>query len=256
MSEVSNTTLDSSVPGDINLDAAPGTQPAEGEIKPPEDLAVKLAKLEARYESSSNEGKRLHQENLELKQRLERVEQERSLKAAEAASDGFPSLDAYIAHWTKHGDKTEAEARSEYQRELMQFQMVRGLQQKLEALERRAQFEGELRDKALAEMNPVAREATAFWADIPEMNALPITEKIKRYQTVKERTKPGALDLSEVKRSAGGGSGGASPSRAATGQKDEDARRAGFKNAAHMEAVSRCSTAEEYANVKKQFGTK
>lgn len=251
--------LDQSPPGDVNLPT--------GEASPesaPVDPAVELATIKERYAASSREGQRLAKVEAELTSRLNRLEDEkRSLTVRQNQAPqqaGFPNEAQYVAWHVDNADMTEKQARANYLSSKYFNDVQQGLQQQISALMNMQRFEAEQQQR-IALIDPgAAKEASEFFKDIPEMNALPVAEKVERLNLIKEKTriKVDGRDMTAIK-SAAGGSVGSGAGRAAPlidSDLEGRAKAIGLKSAEQMKDLSGCSNHEQYAAYKAKWKIK
>jgi hypothetical protein len=239
---------------------ATGTESAEV-ITSPAEQPVEKIDYQKRYSDSSAEAKRLHEENIAVKAKAEALEKQLATKSEPKAQEfQFPSKSEYVRNLVENHDKTEKEAAWEYDKDLYNFNTTRNLIAQNQALSNAIRFKDQQNDRGLVELNPSAKEAMEFCKQFPEFDALPLSEKIQRYNTLKPLLVPkgNGRDLSSVKAgaSAGVGSGSGRGEGVDNSQNDADARAAGFPSHEAMMATSRAKTAEEFAAVKKKYNLK
>jgi hypothetical protein len=205
-----------------------------------EKVQAELEKTKGQYEESGREAKR-------IKERLEQIE--RAQSSLNNQPQAFPSEDQVVTHLSEKLGFTQDQARHQYQVERFYFEKTAALETAMKALGNQMKFSGDQFSKVVADSNPAAKEATEFCAAFPELDALPIAEKIERYTSYKARQVPKGRDLSAIKSAAGGatgsGVGGAAGASGPAGM-DAIARDAGFASAKHMEEVRTATTQSEY----------
>lgn len=229
------------------VESSNNTELQQKEVKP--DVAVELATISERYKHSSQEGVRLHQENKDLKARLDSLEKNSSL-TKQSNENRLPDEETYVKWWTDNGEKTEKEARAEFKREYVQEAKFLALEETNRALMRRLQFEEEQREKGVLSINPLAIEANEFFKDIPEVNSLPLTDKIERYKIFQSKgiiPKSPGRDLTAIKSAAGTSIGSGSKSTVSPNTAfDDAARAAGFKSYQAQQELNKCQTQADY----------
>lgn len=237
-----------------------GTEAAEA-ITSPAEQPVEKIDYQKRYSDSSAEAKRLHEENIAVKAKAEQLEKQLASKNSPQPQEfQFPSEDMYVKDLIENHDKTEKEARWEYRRDSYQFQTQKNLIAQNQALANALKFKDQQTERGMVELNPSAKEAVDFCDQIPELSALPLSEKIQRYNKLRPQLVPrsNGRDLSSVKASAsaGMGSGSVAGDGATSSQNDADAKAAGFPSHEAMLSASRAKTADEFAVVKKKYNLK
>lgn len=231
---------------------APETGEAAEQVQngEPQELAVQLATIQERYKHSSTEGQRLHAENKRLQQELESTKQRSLTPAAPVQNQPqFPTRENYIKWVTDTAEKTEKEAAFEYDRELHAFQKTQFLETQIKALTNLVRFKEQSDEQSLTALNPLAKEAQEFCKQIPELNALPISEKIARYEQLKPMLTPKASgkDLTAAKMAASGAQGGAARAlpEVNASEMDSMAKEAGFPSYKAMQEFSNVNSVVE-----------
>jgi hypothetical protein len=219
--------------------------------------------LAEKYKHSSGEARRLNEElkaAREQNEALQREIRERSLtpqRDNQVTEARFPNEDEYIKALVENGDKTEKEARWEYKNNQILWQNQQNLYKAMEAMNKRQQFESELRQKELYETSPDAKAAVEFFKGTPRLEDLPMADKIEAYKKLQPRITPqsSGRDLSSVKMAASGsqGNGASGAVVANNSQLDEAAKQAGFKSWKHQEDVRSCKTADQFDAIRKKY---
>lgn len=234
-------------------DAQATGEGAEGAAQPSlEQLVTENAVLKEKEKHSTEQGVRVAEDLKSLKAELAKL-REGSLTNQQhqgQQQEGFPSRDQYVKYWTEQGEKTEKEAGAEYEREKVQWQRDQIRDQAVIALTKKLQFESEERERGLSTLNPKAKEAEEFWAEVPAMSALPISDQIEQMDKI--RAKAGIAprvtkDLSEMKGSIGSSVGGAAKTVVtATSEQDSLARKYGFPSYAAQVEMNKCNTPADF----------
>jgi hypothetical protein len=221
------------------------------------DLKTKVEKLEKQYSDSSREAHRLVEE---LKQEREaRLRLEGSLKSQQQqnAQPGYPDEESYVKFYSDKGLDPEA-ARSMYRENRATFQNQTAVYKKLTALENLLQFQRQESERAFIETNPEVQKAIEFSKGIPELEALPVADKIRRMKELQQRMgiKIEGRDTTSIKMAASGaGSGGTGRSVDAgnTANLDAEAKAAGFSCFREMDEMSKAVTQQQYQEWKKRW---
>lgn len=233
--------------------------PADAEAKALQ-VTIEKAKLEERYAHSSTEAKRLNEALKAAEAKIAAFEQ-RSLttQSQPSAQDSFPSREAYIKAAVENWDKTEKEAGADWQREHTLWQNQKYLENAIQALHNKQQFEAQLREQTHLQ-DPEAKEASEFFKKFPEIDALPTIEKVERYRTFKQQfgTQVSGRDTSAAKIAAGGASSHASTRTAevANPQADEFAKKAGYPSYKALMEFKNATTAKQHAELKAKYRMK
>lgn len=257
-----NVVPNESLPGDVNVNGDNNSQtqetPAEGQGAT--NHQSELAVLKERYSHSSQEGKRLAEENKKLEARLSAIEQ-RSLTNGQAQEAKFPEEDHYVKQWVENGGKTPEEARMEYRNNRALWENQSNIFKYVQAMESRLKFESELREKSTIDQSPDAKHAIEFAEGIPSLERLSTIEKIEAYKKAQSKgygIKTEGRDLSEVKRAAsvssGGGSGRIQDSP--NSHLDAEAKKIGYSSWKAVEEAKYCKTADDFAALKTKYKMK
>lgn len=236
----------------------------EGGAENPE---VQLALIKERYKHSSEEGIRLNkqlqrevEEKQELRQRLEKLERNQQQQGSLTKQAGFPSRDQYKSYWKEKGDKTDAEADAEYDREYAQWTEIQTIKTQNAALHNLLRLEAEQREKGYMNTDPVSREAVEFFKDIPELEAIPLADKVERYKAIKNKlvVTPSGRDLSQIKNATGGNVGGlgGSINTSNNSQLDDQAKSMGFPSWKAVEEANKIQTVAEMKAFKAKYRMK
>ena len=195
-----------------------------------------------RYDDSSAEARRLVERAAKAEANLESLQRSLTTQQNQQSQTiQFPSEDSYVKHWTENGDKTEKEARAEFQRDSAMYNNMRFLQEQNLALSNRLKFEQDIATKAYSDTLPGAKEANEAFKDIPELDALSVPEKVARYNAMRQKFVPvGGRDTSAIKAAASGASAGTNSKGMATSSPEQDskAKASGFINAQSMKEMS------------------
>lgn len=230
-----------------NSDGAPQTPSLEQQNA---ELREKLARTEEQFSNSSREAHRLVEE-------LKAFKTSQEQKAAPKVQ-GFISKDEYVRYWTEH-DKTEKEATAEYDREKTYFENQMFLSTENQALRNQLRYLEEQNGRTFELTNPQAKEAVEYFRDIPEIDALPVSEKIDRLQKIRAKSpKVEGRDLSALKSSAGGpvGGSGARSIESPDANMDKIAREKGYPSWKALQELTQCKTQADKDSWNRKYKSK
>lgn len=243
--------------------AEQATGTPDAAITSPEGAQAEAPKIdwEKRYSDSSSEAKKLHEEKIKAETKAEMLE--KALQEKEQAKNQnsyqLPDKNTYAKNLVDSADKSEKEAIWEADRDLYFHNTFRNQQAQIQALANAVKFKDQQTERGMVELNPIAKEAVEFCDQVPELAALPLSEKIARFNKFKPLLVPksGGLDLSSVKQGASAGMGsGKARGEIETSSLDSSAQEIGFPSHEAMIAVGKCQSNEEYAKVKAKYKLK
>lgn len=196
--------------GEVNGQQAEG----EAQVTPEVDVAKLKAEkelIEKRYSDSSREAKRLYEENAKMKAQMEAAQANSSLKQA----DGLPDKNQLAQGLVERFGVDERLAQFLAEDKLAVANELRSIKEYNNTIVNFVKYNQQQMNSGLISLDPVAQKADEFCKGIPELEALPIPEKINRYKALMEKSGQTITgrDLSDVKRSMGGVTGGTSVPR-------------------------------------------
>ncbi len=146
---------------------------------------------------------------------------------------------------------SEKEARAAYQREVYYDARMRNMESAIQAQANIARFEADQREKGFLSLDPLAKQASEFFKEFPEIDALPISEKTERYKKLQPHLKVQSegRDLSAVKAAASspaGSGGNAKMAGPSSSDQETTAKGAGFTSFQSMEEARACKTQADF----------
>jgi hypothetical protein len=220
-----------------------------------ETLKGEITKLKEQYSNSSREAHKLVDE---LKQEREaRLRLEGSLKSQQNAQrDQFPDEEGYVKYWTELG-QDEKIARAEFREKKINYDNQKLLHQQIMAQSKYIEFMKAENETGWRETNPDAQKAIEQFKGIPELEALPVGEKIKRYRELQTRfgVKTEGRDTTAIKQAASGATGnGSRPvDTAMTNDAELKAKEAGFSCAKEMSEMNACQSNQDFNEWRKRW---
>lgn len=230
--------------GEINDDGN-----GDGKVTPKEptsiELKTRLDFMEKQYGESSKEAVRLNRELQALQAKTSSL-----TEASEKREEAFPSYENAKSHLVDKLGFSDEQARFMYDNDKRNWEQGKFLNTQLKYVQNQSRFNGSQLDRSIADLNPMAKEAVEKFKDIPELDILPINEKVERYKKLQDQfgIKVVGRDTTAAKAAAGGtvSAGGGSRIAPPTADLETQAKEAGFPSFKAMEEYSNVSTDKEH----------